>query len=128
MVLLRTRCASGRLAAGGEIVHRQLASMATQLRVRLIALGTLGRLQLRRAFEFRRSVQVTRLDRYLQGQTISCKNRPPDGLLSHSARDYPTFKWIVSGRERRGRVIGNADGTFTGRIGTVEAHGQSEKR
>jgi hypothetical protein len=39
---------------------------------------------------------------------------------------YPTFKWIVSGRERRGRVIGNADGTFTGRIGTVEAHGPSE--
>jgi hypothetical protein len=39
---------------------------------------------------------------------------------------YPTFKWIVTGRERRGRVIRNADGTFTGRIGTVEAHGQSE--
>jgi hypothetical protein len=39
---------------------------------------------------------------------------------------YPTFKWIVSGRERSGRVIRNADGTFTGRIGTVEGHGQSE--
>jgi hypothetical protein len=37
-----------------------------------------------------------------------------------------TFKWIVSGRERCGRVIRNADGTFTGQIGTVEAHGQSE--
>jgi hypothetical protein len=39
---------------------------------------------------------------------------------------YPTFKWIYQGSERRGRVISNADGSFTGRIGTVEAEGQSE--
>jgi hypothetical protein len=39
---------------------------------------------------------------------------------------YPTFKWIYQGSERRGRVTKNADGTFTGRIGTVEANGQSE--
>jgi hypothetical protein len=39
---------------------------------------------------------------------------------------YPTFKYIYQGNKQRGRVIKNTDGTFTGRIGTVEAHGQSE--
>jgi hypothetical protein len=39
---------------------------------------------------------------------------------------YPTFKWIYEGKERRGRVIHNADGTYTGRIGTIEVQAQSE--
>jgi hypothetical protein len=39
---------------------------------------------------------------------------------------YGTFKRIVQGKERRGLVSRNADGTFTGRIGSVEVQGQSE--
>jgi hypothetical protein len=39
---------------------------------------------------------------------------------------YPTFKYIYQGNKKCGRVSKNADGTFTGRIGTVEAHGGSE--
>jgi hypothetical protein len=60
----------------------------------------------------------------------------PDGRLKPGETDvtryrlkddgYPTFKWIYQGNQRRGHVTRNADGTFTGRIGTVLAHGQSE--
>jgi hypothetical protein len=38
---------------------------------------------------------------------------------------YPTFQWIVRGRDRVGRVVRNEDGSFTGVIGRVEAHGRS---
>jgi hypothetical protein len=39
---------------------------------------------------------------------------------------YSGFKYIYQGRQQCGRVTRNADGTFTGRIGAVVAHGQSE--
>ena len=48
------------------------------------------------------------------------------GTISLKGRWLPDVQMDLSRREQCGRVIGNADGTFTGRIGTVEAHGQSE--
>ncbi len=38
---------------------------------------------------------------------------------------YPSFQWIVRGRDRVGRVIKNADGSFTGIIRQVQAQGNS---
>lgn len=39
---------------------------------------------------------------------------------------YPTFKKIYLGREQVGRVVQNADGSFTGRIGKIEVQAQTD--
>jgi hypothetical protein len=39
---------------------------------------------------------------------------------------YATIKRIYQGKERRGYVTRNADGMYTGRIGTIEVQAQSE--
>jgi hypothetical protein len=36
---------------------------------------------------------------------------------------YASFQWIVRGKDRVGRVIKNADGSFTGIIGRVQVPG-----
>jgi hypothetical protein len=38
---------------------------------------------------------------------------------------YDSFQWIVRGRDHVGRVIKNADGSFTGIIRGVQAQGNS---
>ena len=38
---------------------------------------------------------------------------------------YDSFQWIVRGRDKIGRVMKNADGSFTGIIRRVQAQGNS---
>jgi hypothetical protein len=50
---------------------------------------------------------------------------PPKTLYRLKDEGYPSFQWIVRGREKIGRVLKNGEDSFTGIIGRVRANGTS---